>query len=59
MKKLMTIIVFITTCLALLLTLYFRWRQENYLSHRDYAVKGVDVSLYQGEIDWRLLAGQD
>ena len=25
----------------------------------DYPVRGVDVSAYQGEIDWRTLAGQD
>jgi lysozyme len=59
MKKIIGIIVLIALCPTLLLTLYVRWRQEGYLSYRDYEVKGVDVSSYQGEIDWPLLAGQD
>ncbi len=30
----------------------------NYPTREDFPVRGVDVSVYQGEIDWPLLAGQ-
>lgn len=33
--------------------------QFNYPDRNDYPLRGVDVSVYQGEIDWPLLVSQD
>lgn len=35
------------------------WILLNHPSPRQYPVRGVDVSHYQGEIDWEILGGQD
>lgn len=39
--------------------IYNGYLQLNNPSKAKYPVRGVDVSHYQGEIDWKLLAGQD
>lgn len=57
----------IPLCLALLFLLgltlalcfYNGVLQFNNPSRQTYPVRGVDVSAYQGEIDWETLAGQD
>ncbi len=48
------------TCAAVLgLLFYFGVLQCNNPSTETYPVRGVDVSSYQGEIDWPVLAAQD
>lgn len=48
--------VLVTAALALLF--YTGRLQFNYPSDAAYPIRGVDVSAYQGEIDWPTLAGQ-
>lgn len=43
---------------AVFLLWYFGLLVPNAPSRRRYPVRGVDVSAYQGEIDWEVLAGQ-
>ena len=52
----------ITACFAILLVLLLVWNgiiQLNNPSVKQYPVRGVDVSSYQGNIDWAVLSSQD
>jgi len=46
-------------CLVVVVLFYNGIILFNELSSRKYSVKGVDISSYQGDIDWNILAGQD
>lgn len=59
-KKIIIIIsgaIFALSIIAALL--YFGVLQMNYPSLKKYPVRGVDVSHYQGEIDWEILSNQN
>ena len=50
----------VVICLsAILILLYCGALHINNPSKSDYPVNGIDVSAYQGDIDWQLLSGQD
>lgn len=49
----------ILSVVAIAFLLYKGMIRFNYPSHEDYPVRGVDVSSWQGEIDWEILAAQD
>ena len=60
MKKKITII---TSLIVLISTLIFIFWYNgiiflNYFDEKNYEVKGVDVSHYQGDIDWKILSNQ-
>ena len=60
MKKKITII---TSLIVLISTLIFIFWYNgiiflNYFDEKNYEVKGVDVSHYQGDIDWEILSNQ-
>lgn len=62
--RLKKIIIIITTCVLLCVTiigilLYNGVILLNNPSKEDYPIRGIDVSSYQGEIDWDILAKQD
>lgn len=44
---------------AVALLMYNGYIQVNHISRRKYPVVGVDVSSYQGDIDWNVLASQN
>ena len=52
------ILLVVAACLVPIL-LYFGVLHINNPSRTKYPVRGVDVSHYQGEIDWGRLAGED
>lgn len=60
MKKKTTIV----TCLIVLIStlIFIFWYNGiiflNYFDEKNYEVKGVDVSHYQGDIDWEILSNQ-
>lgn len=59
-KKLFWGILFVVLCLCILAMLFYNGTlQINNPSRQSYPVRGVDVSAYQGEIDWQVLAGED
>ncbi len=63
MKRRNTILITAAIVLALgicaFLSIWNGWILLNNPSKEDYPVRGVDVSSYQGEIDWQVLAKQD
>ncbi|SHI16833.1 lysozyme [Sporobacter termitidis DSM 10068] len=59
MKKIFGAAVLVILSLAIASTLYLRDLRLDYFSYKDYPVKGVDVSSYQGDIDWGALGRQD
>lgn len=62
MKKriIITIIIFIPICIIVTaLLLYNGIIHFNNPSDKNYPIKGVDVSSYQGDIDWQKLASQN
>ena len=59
-KKLFTAFsVIIAICITAAALLYFGIIQINHPSKDKYLIRGVDVSEYQGDIDWSVLANQD
>lgn len=62
-KKLATLIVilivFILIIFIFALLFYNGILLFNNPSHEEYPIRGVDVSSYQGDIDWNILASQD
>lgn len=62
-KKKIVILLVITVCflitIAVALLFYTGVFQINHVSSEEYPVRGVDVSEYQGQIDWQLLQKQD
>lgn len=64
MKKKRWLLLLIVIILGLLMAgiygygVYRGWFLLNHPSHKKYPVRGVDVSHYQGEIDWPVLSGQ-
>lgn len=59
-KKIIIIISGIIFTLSIIAALlYFGVLQMNYPSLKKYPVRGVDVSHYQGEIDWEILSNQN
>jgi lysozyme len=59
MKKIISAIVLIALCAAVAFTLCYRVYQLDYQSFKNYPVRGVDVSSYQGDIDWDTLSRQN
>ena len=58
-KRLITAsILLLSACIAAGGLLYLGVIQFNNPSHESFPVRGVDVSSYQGEIEWETLAGQ-
>ena len=53
------IAVFFVICITAAALLYFGIMQINHPSKDKYPIRGVDVSEYQGDIDWRVLATRD
>lgn len=49
----------VTICAIIAMLYYFGVIQLNNPSYTDYPVRGVDVSNYQGEIDWDILSEQN
>lgn len=61
MKKVILIIISIAAVLlltTLALLIYLGILQINHPSKKQYPIRGVDVSSYQGEIDWNILSEQ-
>ena len=60
MKK--KIIIIISLIITIILILFLLWYNGiiifNYPSQKTYEIRGVDVSSYQGEIDWNILSKQ-
>ncbi len=60
MKKKIIIIISIVIIICLVLTIL--WYNGiiifNYPSEKDYEIREVDVSSYQGDIDWNILSKQ-
>ncbi len=48
----------IVICAALLGLVYFKILHPNEMFYGNYEMQGVDVSSYQGEIDWKVLASK-
>lgn len=55
-KILIVFACFIVICAALLALVYFKLLHPNDMFIGSYKVRGVDVSSYQGEIDWKELS---
>lgn len=53
-----TLIALLIICVGMAWLVYNGLIQFNHPSTEKYPVRGVDVSAYQGEIDWDVLAGQ-
>lgn len=59
-KRFLTLFITVTALgLAGIWAVYYGYFHINGYAAGKYAVRGVDVSHYQGEIDWQVLAGQD
>ena len=58
MKKNVIIIVIIIVILIILTLWYNGILIFNYPDKKEYAIKGIDVSAYQGDIDWNILSKQ-
>jgi len=54
-----TVSVLTVICITAAALLYFGIIQVNHPSKDKYSIRGVDVSEYQGDIDWIVLANQD
>ncbi len=59
LKAAVIMAVFITLILGFVFSVYYGYFHINGLIAGKYPVRGVDVSHYQGEIDWQVLSGQD
>ena len=60
-KKLKAILItaaLVLTCIVICACLYFGIIHINHPEFKGYKVKGVDVSSYQGDIDWDVLSAQ-
>ena len=61
-KKLKVILItaaaLVLTCILICACLYFGIIHINHPELKGYKVKGVDVSSYQGDIDWDVLSSQ-
>lgn len=57
-KKIIIISIVIIICLVLTILWYNGIIIFNYPSDKDYEIRGVDVSSYQGDIDWNILSKQ-
>ncbi len=55
-KVLIVFACFIAVCAALLGLVYFKLLHPNDMFYGSYEMQGVDVSSYQGEIDWKVLS---
>ena len=53
------IAVFFVICITAAVLLYFGIMQINHPPKDKYPIRGVDVSEYQGDIDWSVLSNQD
>lgn len=59
-KRALYVLIMLATCCAVLALLFYHGiLLFNNPTGQDYPVRGVDVSSYQGEIDWHVLAGQN
>ena len=53
------IVLFFIAVIAVIYAVYFGYYHVNGFRAAKYPIHGVDVSHYQGDIDWNMLADQD
>lgn len=62
-KRIHAAVIFLTTLTAISVTLaafiYNGYFHINGRTAKKYSIRGVDVSHYQGDIDWQILSGED
>jgi lysozyme len=58
-RKALSLVVGIGVLIIIILIIYGVTNTLNHTKRADHLVKGVDLSAYQGEIDWELLAAQN